>query len=273
MSMVRAEETGFGDMFDSVSITLKGQSIGLSDLSDALAELATMLAEVDQQVTGRRDIDWKVVHLERSSATVGVAPVYRQSQMFDQRAQVIVTFFAGLQALQERPDRPEHFSDKVLASAKRLARYVNGEVAAIIVTGKVENKPMKRVSFGSRMAVHVDEIIGVSGHATGALEGRLETITIHGRNVFTIYDPLRRRGTHCICDAETLDEIRGLLGRRVLVYGDIGYNKGGEPITIRVEQFQLLRTREELPQPPDLRGIFAESAVTASNHADYLRDE
>ena len=260
-------------MPDSVSITLKGQSIGLSDLSEALVELATVLAEVDQQVTGGRSIDWKLIQLERSSATVGVAPVYRQNQVFDQRAQVIAACVEGLQALREKPDRPEHFSDKALASTKRLARHVNGEVTAIVVTGAIENEPVKRVSFGSRMAAHVDEIMGVSGHATGALEGRLETITIHGRNAFTIYDPLRRGGTRCICDLETLNDIRGLLGRRVLVYGDIGYNKGGEPITIRVEQFRLLRDREDLPQPHDLRGIFAESAVTASDHANFLREE
>ena len=260
-------------MPDSVSITLKGESIDLSDLSDALVELATVLAEVDQQVTGQRSIDWKVVQLKRSSATVGVAPVYRQNQVFDQRAQVIAACVDGLQALREKPDRPEHFSDRALASAKRIARHVNGEVTAIVVTATVENEPVKRVSFGSRIVAHVDEIIGVSGHATGALEGRLETITIHGQNAFTIYDPLRRRGTRCICDAKTLDDIRGLLGHRVLVYGEIGYNKGGEPIAIRVEQFQLLRTRDELPQPHELRGIFAESAVTASDHADYLQDE
>ena len=260
-------------MPDSVSITLKGQSIGLSDLSDALVELATVLAEVDQQVTGQRSIDWKVVQLERSSATVGVAPVYRQDKVFDQRAQVIAACVEGLQALGETPNRPEHFSDRALVSAKRLARHVNGEIAEIVVIGAIENKPVTRVSFGSRMAAHVDEIIGVSGHATGALEGRLETITIHGQNAFTIYDPLRRRGTRCVCDADTLDDIPGLLGHRVLVYGDIGYNKGGEPITIRVEQIQLLRSRDELPQPHDLRGIFADSAVTASDHADYLQEE
>ena len=155
----------------------------------------------------------------------------------------------------------------------RSSRHVNGEVTAIVVTGAVENEPVKRVSSGSQMVAHVDEIIGVSGHATGALEGRLETITIHGQNAFRIYDPLRRRGTRCICDAEALDAIRGLLGHRVLVYGGIGYNKGGEPITIRVEQFQLLRAPAELPQPHDLRGTFAESAVTASDHADYLQEE
>ena len=96
-------------MPDSVSITLKGQSIGLSDLSDALVELATVLAEVDQQVTGRRGIDWKVVQLERSSATVGVAPVYRQSQVFDQRTQVIAACVEGLQALRGKTGPPGAF--------------------------------------------------------------------------------------------------------------------------------------------------------------------
>lgn len=69
-----------------------------------------------------------------------------------------------------------------------------------------------------------------------------------------------------------LDEIRGLSGHRVLVYGDIGYNKDGKPIAIRVRQFQRLRTRDELPQSHDLRGAFANSAVAASDHADYLRE-
>ena len=260
-------------MSNSLSITLKGESIELSDLSGALVELATVLEEVDRQVTGQRSIEWKIVELERSSATVGVAPVYRQNQVFDQRAQVIAACVQGLEVLREQPKRPQHFSDRALKSAKSLARQINGEVTGIVVIGTVEDEPVKRVSFGKRMAANVDEIIGVSGHASGALEGRLETITIHDHNAFTIYDPLRRRGTRCICDAETLNEIRGLLGQRVLVYGQIGYTKGGEPITIRVEQFQLLRAREELPQPHDLQGIFAESAITASDHAGYLQEE
>ena len=96
-------------MPDSVSITLKGQSIGLSDLSEALVELATVLAEVDLQVTGQRSIEWKVVQLERSSATVGVAPVYRQNQVFDQRAQVIAACVEGLQALREKTGSPGAF--------------------------------------------------------------------------------------------------------------------------------------------------------------------
>ena len=161
------------------------RTIELSDLSGALVELATVLEEVDRQVTGQRSIEWKIVELERSSATVGVAPVYRQNQVFDQRAPVIAACVQGLEVLREQPKRPQHFSDRALKSAKSLAQQINGEVTGIVVIGTVEDEPVKRVSFGKRMAANVDEIIGVSGHASGALEGRLETITIHDHNALS----------------------------------------------------------------------------------------
>ena len=79
-------------------------------------------------------------------------------------------------------------------------------------------------------------------------------------------------GRRCICDPETFDAIRLLLGKRVLVYGEIGYSKTGEPTTIRVERFESLRTTDVLPQAGEVRGIYAESPVSASDHADFLRE-
>ena len=57
----------------------------------------------------------------------------------------------------------------------------------------------------------------------------------------------------------------------MLVYGDIGYNKAGDPNTIRVRRFEALRTRDELPQPEDVRGVYSDSPVSGTEHADYLR--
>ena len=68
-------------MPDSVSITLKGQSIGLSDLSDALVELATVLAEVDQQVTGQRSIDLTPVQMRSRSRPPTWADLHLRSSL------------------------------------------------------------------------------------------------------------------------------------------------------------------------------------------------
>ena len=259
-------------MPDSLTFSLKGDSVGLGDLTEALGDFTAVLGEVERDVTGRRDIEWKLTALERASATVGVTPVQPQGVLLDQRAEVIRAVVAGLGTLTERPDRPPHFSDHALVCTRRLAGRRNGRVSDVVLVGAIESHPALRVSLTPRLVAHIDELVGVSAYAISALEGRLETITIHDQHGFTIYDRYRTRGTRCICDAETFDAIRSLLGTRVLVYGQIGYNKSGEPATIRVERFEALRTRDALPQAEDLRGLYAGSSVPASEHADYLRE-
>ena len=259
-------------MSDSLTISLKGDSVGLGDLTEALDDFTAVLGEVERDVTGRRDIEWKLVALEHASATVGVTPVQPQGVLLDQRAEVIHAVVTGLGTLTERPDRPPHFNDRALVCTKRLAGRRNDRVSDVELVGAIESQPALRVSLTPRLVAHIDEIIGVSGYARGALEGRLETITIHGQHGFTIYDRYRTRGTRCICDAATFDAIRSLLGTRVLVYGQIGYNKSGEPRTIRVERFEALRTRDALPQAADIRGLYVGSSVPASEHGDYLRE-
>ena len=193
-------------MSNSLSIALKGSSVGLSDLMDALRHFSTVLDEVDQQVTGQRSMEWKLTKLQYSSAAVGVTPVLRQNDLFDQRAEVVAACASGIERLVERADRPPYFSDRALASARSLAKLSRGDVTGVMLETVQDNGPPARVLLGATIVEHVDEVLGLSRHATGALEGRLETITIHDRNAFTIYDPLRRYGTRCICDTETLNE-------------------------------------------------------------------
>lgn len=258
-------------MSNSLSITLKGSSVGLSDLMNALRHFSTVLDEVDQQITGQRSMEWKLTKLHYSSAAVEVTPVPRQNDLFDQRAEVVAACASGIERLVERADRPPYFSDRALVSARSLAKLNRGDVTGVMLETALDNRPPARVLLGATIVEHVDEILGLSRHATGALEGRLETITIHDRNAFTIYDPLRSYGTRCICDAETLNVAHRYLGRRVLVYGEIGYNKDGEPSTIRVERFETLRPRDELPQSEDIRGLYVDSKTLDGGHADYLR--
>ena len=53
-------------MPDSLTISLKGDSVGLDDLTEALGDFTAVLGEVERDVTGRRDIDWKLAALERA---------------------------------------------------------------------------------------------------------------------------------------------------------------------------------------------------------------
>ena len=258
-------------MANSISIILKEASVDLSKLGPALDEFAILLKEVDRSLSGRQSVDWPIERLEKSSALVEVTPTHRGDDMFDSGPSIITACIDGLESLMNEPVRPAHFSDRALNSAKKLALMAEDE-AAVILVGNVENEQTRRVSVAPPLVANVDEIIGVVGHARGALEGRLETLTMHGGLGFTIYDPPQTRGIRCDCSGSMAEQLKDNWGARVLVYGNIGYNKAGDPISIRVESVECFKERDRLPQVEDIEGLLADDPIDTADLSVYLRE-
>ena len=63
----------------------------------------------------------------------------------------------------------------------------------------------------------------------GATEGRLETISLAGRPIFNVRDELFGNIVTCAIGKTSLDELKEGLGRRVLVHGEITYDRNGLP--------------------------------------------
>ena len=90
---------------------------------------------------------------------------------------------------------------------------------------------------------------------TRCIRGRLESISIHGGQVFHIEDQLKRY-IPCTFTPDLLEQLKhGLLGERVLVSGNTKYTADNKPISIRVDHIERLRSRSELPQFSDLERI------------------
>ena len=82
---------------------------------------------------------------------------------------------------------------------------------------------------------------------TRCIRGRLESISIHGGQVFHIEDQLKRY-IPCTFTPDLLEQLKhGLLGERVLVSGNTKYTADNKPISIRVDHIERLRSRSELP--------------------------
>ena len=233
-------------------------------------EFATVLEEVDRGLSGKQSVDWPIERLERSSALIEVTPILRGEDLFDIGASIIKACINGFKSLMDNAVRPEYFSDRALNSAKKLARMAE-DGAAVVLVGNVENEQAKMVSVAPRLVSHVDEIIGAEGHARGALEGRLETLTMHEGLGFTIYDPLRSRGIRCNCSSSMVDQLKDDWGARVLVFGNIGYNKAGDPISIRAESVERFEERDRLPQVEDIEGLLADDPIDTADLSEYLR--
>jgi hypothetical protein len=191
----------------------------------------------------------------------------------DQGALVISAALAGMEKIEKGGQWPDHFTENALLKAKEIVSIINGKVDRISFFGNTGDGSV-RVRVTQRVAANVDQLVGTSTTATGAIEGTLETITIHGGSAFNIYDVITARRIRCVCDRKTLNDLTtpDVIGKRILVDGEIKFNLHGQPVSIKVAQHRLLRDRKDLPQAKDIRGLFSKNKVNTEELSEELRN-
>jgi len=256
----------------AVGLSLDGESIELEELARATAEFASILSEVDIAIAGRKSIRWELSQLRYASPAFieatprllpGVEPTHADA--------VIAASISGLgQIERDGKRRPDHFTDKALRNAKGLSGHADND-QRVTVVGHGPRFETKRVAITQRVAAHVDKLIGVVERAQGAIEGRLETVSIHGGRHLVIYAGRVGRGVRCLCDEETLAILQKHLGDRVLLYGEVRLNAAGEILSIKVATHRILKNREDLPQASDILGLLQDDPIDPEALSSYLR--
>ena len=79
-----------------------------------------------------------------------------------------------------------------------------------------------------------DRILSYGYFNLGSLEGTLEAINVHGRATVTIWDRVSRSPVRCSIPkkSEWIEQVKGLLQKRVTVKGKIRYFVNGVPRSI-----------------------------------------
>ena len=112
---------------------------------------------------------------------------------------------------------------------------------------------------------------GVHRTSIGAVEGRLELVSIHRPyRRFNVYHSITDKAVKCTLPAELERMIIDSLGKRVAVTGNIAYNTLGEPLNVEVSKIRVLLEREALPSIDDVLGIAPDFTGDLSTE-DYLR--
>lgn len=186
--------------------------------------------------------------------------------------EAIQAYIQGLKYLDaEKPpaDPPPFFDDSSLRAARHIVSVLKRNVASIVFS----SPELGSVSVTQRIALNVNELIGVKFTAMGAIEGILDTLNAKGKLNFNIYDPLKKYRTSCYIPLERLEEAKHAFLHRVAVYGEINYAKNGRPLSIEVlAPIRRLRSRGELPQARDLEGIDITGGIDPSEYIRGLRD-
>lgn len=218
-----------------------------------------LLREVSKSVAGTVDdpVDWVVDRVSESSADYALIPKPLVQTVRPQDLHVMVEAVPnGLRALKSGAERPRYFTERALELTTVLTRVLPASAPAIRTrngAGEVE--------ITQAAATHARRILDQPYVSEfGTVEGRLETVNVHGRREFVIYDEVTGARIECKFGHRVATETIGAaIERRVAVTGEIRSREWGEIISVVVARdgFEVIPTDDELPTTEDVLGILA----------------
>lgn len=223
-------------------------------------ELAAEVAR-ERAGRGRREpVTWVVSGVKVGSVELLARPRSNRDDISDEiLPQIVHTIADGLHKLQREPKRPPYFTDAALQSARALAEVLKDQPD----TPRIEDEDVV-ASIGVPMVKNIDAILTrdeTTLHSIGTVEGRLETLQLHAKRYFNLYDELTGDRIEChfgerIDVADIADAIKQ--GGRVSVYGRMVLGRDGKVKKALAESLELLPDPTTLPKAADVRGILRE---------------
>lgn len=228
-----------------------------------------MLIDLDAGVSGvpRGTLDWNVGKLKTGSATIEIESL---SRIEDRNAgpKVARLFVTGLDQLERYGTTPPYLSEQGMGHAQKLLKLIgrNG------MSGLEVSDFSETATISARAAANIDPLLTARRRAIGSIEGRIETVSIHGKPRFIVYLSRTRKAVTCrISDKTLLEHAASMMGRRVLAGGTVHYNARSEPMRVDVEHLRLLRAETELPSIDELAGSDPDFTGGIST-AEYIRE-
>jgi hypothetical protein len=217
---------------------------------DAFFELAQNVAS--EFASDRSDVKWTVA-VREGSAIIELRP--HSPTLPPERLQGVVGAIEnGLKDLERgEKKRPEFFTDQALLNAKKLAKVAGEQLFVSVKTPRTE----RRVS--SQVVATVDKHLEPTYKDFGTLEGTLQIVSAADAGLeFRLLDPILGLRIRCIVNEEMEQRVLGAFRKRVRVWGLIRYRSDGTPVSIQVENFEVMRLNSDLPTIDDIIGILAD---------------
>lgn len=219
----------------------------------ALENWIRILGDLDSAISGepQGSLDWFVRDLAMGSLSVEIES---RSRIEDKNygPDVADAFFTGVEHIEREGTSPPYLSEPGMERMRRLVRLIGREgTSGLLVTHHSQV-----VEISARASANIDQLMRVQQRSIGSVEGKLETISVHGKPRFIVYHDLTRKAITCKFDSgRWLEPVKEALGRRVNVAGLVHYNAKGEPLRVELENLRMLRKQEELPKAEEIGGI------------------
>ncbi|MGZ4532750.1 MAG: hypothetical protein ACXVXP_10405 [Mycobacteriaceae bacterium] len=237
--------------------------LGVLDFMGALVTLQRgheLLLGVQRQVLGRRagHVRWVLADLDAGSAVTALHGVPLEGDVTDEDLGVVVgAFTSGTDALAHGADEPpRYFDDSVLEAYKNLVtdlqKYQVGDLVATTPGREPVSVPASAVLPPA--VVRLEERFTVQG----TVIGRIEAINLHERREMTLWSELDASRVRVTFPERLYPAVHAALRCRVEAAGELTEDSFGRPLSLRLEDVEVLPEGEDLPTLASLVGSMPE---------------
>ncbi len=255
---------------DSLKIEIAGvaeKSVPFPSFLKVADAALALLAGIDKTMSGgEAKVAWEVTALSMSSPIemVITGQCAEGGSLVGKRLRA---YAEGMGRLEEAPEVPAYFNDSLLREAKKIASALGEGISHVTFT-----IARRAVSPTEKTARHISALMRpVSEDAS--FQGTLESVSIHGRRRFSLYDTLTGEKIECRFRRAELEKVKGYLtedATRVEVSGHAQYTRTGTPVSIDVKQIRALPREADLPQVHDLAGIDITGGMGSAEYVKRL---
>lgn len=218
---------------------------------DAVAGTVSILKDIDSEMSTekKQSLEWDISSVSMHSPlefTLEAIP-YDESM----RRDPITPFLDDVNRL-ERGEKAHFLNQKQQNRLKKIVGALDKGIRSITFNSNGNAAKVSRVIVDTIM----DYSVKKSDHyEIGSIEGRLEVISVHGKDSIKVWDRRFNDEVTCTLSDEKLEEAKRALGKRVKIRGRIKYHKKHPKYVVDVFDIRVLREIKELPQPDKIGPI------------------
>lgn len=276
-----------------VKIKIRGRGIDADapkaeDLLDQVRDHLDIMRGVETAIAedGQSAIEWRVVNVTKNTPINFELEAYPMAYAanIDNRAEAVVRYMAeGLTLLQQRPERPLYFDDKLVLKAEKIfERVANGlalseidfgdDLPRVVVTPAAAAGAVKNAQL---VLTPIDRPY----KELGTVEGFTQKAECDGFNRSVLYIKHRLSGesVKCILAGNALSKAEEhkladvFRSRRVLVEGTINYRGLGRIKDVEASDIHFLRSSNELPRADDILDTDFTKGLRTEEYLERLR--
>lgn len=248
---------------EHLTFVLHGENeiVPVDSLVEAVRRIAALVLSIQTlESKGLKPRPWVVVKLASSNPTITIAP------STDTGSRTSVTVLDGLRMLADGSDSvslPTAFGESPLEDVSSLGRLLKrrGGLTQIEVSANGTSTALPTVYIDQRIQERVRSVLAAGYSDYGSIEGKLQSVQLHGRRSVTLWDDMTGAPVRCPIPKSPfwIEVIRNALDKRVMVTGTIHYFGGGKPRWVEMDQLveldhDPLGPRGDFGSIPDLTG-------------------